>query len=35
MRKLYRRIAALLGAPTVVHPDGQKFVRLRDHWLPL
>lgn len=35
MRKLIRRIAAILGAPTVTHPDGSVFVRLRDHWLPL
>lgn len=35
MTKLIRRIAVLLGAPTVEHPDGKVFVRVHDHWLPL
>lgn len=35
MAKFIRRIVVLLGAPTMTHPDGKVFVRVRDHWLPL
>ena len=35
MSKIIRRIAVLLGASIVTHPDGSTFVRIRDHWLPL
>lgn len=35
MASIIRRIAVLLGAPTVTHPDGKVFVRVRDHWLPV
>lgn len=35
MTKLFRRIAILFGAPVTAHPDGQVYVRIRDHWLPL
>jgi hypothetical protein len=35
MRKLFRRIAAIFGAPTVTHPDGKVFVRINDQWMPI
>lgn len=35
MRKFFRRIAFLCGAPIVVHPNDEVFVRIRDRWLPL
>lgn len=35
MRNIINRIAAILGAPTVTHPDGKVFVRVNDRWLPL
>lgn len=35
MRKLFRRIAFLCGAPIVVHPNDEVFVRMNDHRLPL
>lgn len=35
MASILRRIAVMLGAPIVTHPDGKVFVRINDHWLPL
>lgn len=35
MASVLRRIAVLLGASTVTHPDGKVFVRVMDHWMPL
>lgn len=32
--RLFRRIVALF-LPTVTHPDGKRFVRISDHWMPL
>lgn len=34
MTRILRRLAALV-LPTVTHPDGQTFVRIRDHWMPV
>lgn len=35
IRKLFRRAAFLCGAPFVIHPNDDVFVRINDHWLPL
>lgn len=34
MPRIIRRIAAMF-LPTVTHADGKRFVRIRDHWLPI
>ncbi len=35
MRKFFRRIAIVFGAPVTAHADGKVFVRINDHWLPV
>lgn len=35
MKKLFRRLALAFGAAATVHPDGQVYVRINDHWLPI
>lgn len=35
MRKLFRRLAIVFGAPVTAHPCGKVYVRVFDHWMPI
>lgn len=35
MTRFIRRLAIVFGAPVTVHPNGDVFVRINDHWLPV